>query len=141
MDGGGAGFGHEDWDCGQLARIEVNGFPICAHHFEEYEREGLVESVAVIADQPAPTETYARGTAIWPPACATCGQFECFGPHSVGHAQYHPFVAATERRPCGHLIRDGQTTIGACELERCGRWRCHHGHHARFDRIDGDDRW
>ncbi len=21
------------------------------------------------------------------------------------------------RAPCGHLIRDGQTTIGACELE------------------------
>ena len=43
--------------CGELARIEVNGFPICAHHFEQYERAGLVECVGMIADAHVATET------------------------------------------------------------------------------------
>ncbi len=41
----------------------------------------------------------------------------------------HPIVdvrLAPQPTPCGHLIRDGQTTIGACELERG-----HEGEHQR----------
>lgn len=42
--GGGAGFGHEDRDCGAEAALLVNGFPMCAEHETEYAAEGLIES-------------------------------------------------------------------------------------------------
>lgn len=42
--------------CGETARIEVNGFPMCARHFAQWEEEEMIESVAVIvADQPPTT--------------------------------------------------------------------------------------
>lgn len=38
--------GVTDHHCLDRARILVNGFPMCAEHFAEYEAEGLVETVA-----------------------------------------------------------------------------------------------
>lgn len=58
---------HSDYVCGQPARIHVNGFPCCAHHFEEYEQEGLIESVSIPAES-AP-----------PPAASPLGQATCAG--------------------------------------------------------------
>ncbi len=39
------GRGIQQRDCGKLARILVNGFPMCAWCFAGYEEEGLVETV------------------------------------------------------------------------------------------------
>jgi hypothetical protein len=50
-------------DCGKLARVEVNGFPMCASCFAGYEGEELVESVALIADQ-APSSVPTKSTAF-----------------------------------------------------------------------------
>lgn len=40
----------EQHDCDKPARIKVNGFPMCASCFAEYEDEGLVESVELLSD-------------------------------------------------------------------------------------------
>lgn len=57
----------EDGPCGELARIEVNGFPMCAHHFALFEKSDFVEAVGLIepeAPQPAPTSTGPQVTGI-----------------------------------------------------------------------------
>lgn len=41
----------EQHDCGKLARLKVNGFPMCAACFDGYEEEGLVESVEPLAHE------------------------------------------------------------------------------------------
>jgi hypothetical protein len=38
--------------CGAAARIDVNGFPMCARHFHEYEDEDLIESVEPLTIRP-----------------------------------------------------------------------------------------
>lgn len=43
----------DQYDCGQVARIKVNGLPMCAEHFDEWEREGYVEGVEPLADEAA----------------------------------------------------------------------------------------
>lgn len=50
-----------DRDCGQPARIDVNGFPMCAAHFASYEEEGLVESVEPLTVKPPPAEPKGPG--------------------------------------------------------------------------------
>jgi hypothetical protein len=51
----------EQRDCGKLARIEVNGLPMCAACFAGFEAEELIESVGLFAEPqgaPPPAEVY-----------------------------------------------------------------------------------
>lgn len=44
----------EQHDCGQPARLNVNGFPMCARHFHDFEDEEQIESLALFEPQPCP---------------------------------------------------------------------------------------
>lgn len=88
------GAGEPDYDCGKPARINVNGFPMCAQHFDEYENENLVESVSIVtADPPAATETG--------PRCPTCNDARGA---AVVHALCPDGWHVAEQAPRGALL-------------------------------------
>ncbi len=63
----------EDRRCGSASRIHVNGFPMCARHFLEYEEDDLVEKVELFAARPEPVAVTQRD----PMDLALCGTYGC----------------------------------------------------------------
>ncbi len=73
------------------------------------------------AEQPAPAESAHHGA-----PCPACDGRTITGPWTCPRCGVRYGLDAPHDAPCGHLIRDGQTTIGACERERG-----HGGEHQR----------